>query len=317
MRRRSRLDELRRGRQRSAAIEPLKRACCRARARQGQSRSARARARARTAITSCARSSSRSSCTTRCICAARPGTVRASSRRTAGVCRSTSSNLVWKAAAPLWNALGRGRASRATCRSRSRSRFRWRPVWAAAARTPRRRCMRWPGCGAARRSTLLRDVAARHRRRRAVFSVGRHRARAGPRRRDLSAGRPAGPLGRDRPAAVRRVDGGGLRLVRRGPRGRAAGNRASCRCCRCPGRRGPRRWSTTSSRRSSGAIPRSGDIEGAAEGGRGGGGGDVRQRIGGFRPVSQRGRPRPGRSGRWRAARAATAARGRSLTRHR
>ena len=59
--------------------------------------------------------------------------------------------------------------------------------------------------------------------RRPVLSVRRHRARSRPRRGDLSARRPAGPLGRHRPARVRRVDGRGLHLVRRGPRRRAEG----------------------------------------------------------------------------------------------
>ena len=56
----------------------------------------------------------------------------------------------------------------------------------------------------------------------AVLSVGRHGARARPRRGNLSAGRSSAPLGRHRPAAVRRVHRRGLHVVRRRSRRRRA-----------------------------------------------------------------------------------------------
>ena len=132
-----------------------------------------------------------------------------------------------------------GRAARCG-RSRSRS----DPDGGGARRRQRRRRRRAAGARAVvgRRAA---DAAARsgrrHRRRRAVLPVRRHRARPRARRGDLSARRSAAALGRHRPAAVRRVDRRGVRLVRRGPRGRADENRASCRSCRCPGRRARRR----------------------------------------------------------------------------
>ena len=149
--------------------------------------------------------------------------------------------------------------------------------------------------------TLLREVAAAIGSDVAVLPVRRHRARPRPRRGDLSARRSAAALGRHRPAAVRRVDRRGLRLVRRGSRRRAARAAASCRSCRCPGRPG---GADDQRPRAAGPAPAPGDHRAQGRAARGGRGrrGDVGQRLGGFRAVPHpaRGRPRP--SGRCREA---------------
>ena len=150
--------------------------------------------------------------------------------------------------------------------------------------------------------TLLRDVGRRHRRRRGVLPVRRHGARPRARRRDLPARRSAAPLGRDRQAALRRVDGRGVRLVRRRPDGRADARRASSRCCPVP-------WPTRAAQMINDLEPpvvrrhpEITDAQDRAARGRRRGGGDVRERLGRFRPVSQPARPLRAASSRCRRA---------------
>ena len=93
------------------------------------------------------------------------------------------------------------------------------------------------------------------RRRRALLSAGRHRARGGPRRRDLS-GRRCRAIGRrHHQAVIRRRDGRRVPLARRGPRGRRRGRGRRRRAMSTSaGRPGPSPWSTTCRRRWRGAT---------------------------------------------------------------
>ena len=129
-------------------------------------------------------------------------------------------NLVWRAARRALEGARPRRAIRPTPSSRSRRRFRCRRGSAAAAPTRPRRCRCWRGCGAARRCRCC------ARSRPGVGSDAPFFLSGGT---ALGLGRgeeiyplvdlPAS-LDRRRPAAVRRVDGRGLFLVRRGPRRR-------------------------------------------------------------------------------------------------
>ena len=160
-----------------------------------------------------------------------------------------ASNLVWKAAAALWTALGRaGEIRDAVIQIDKKI-----PVEAglgggssdaAAALMALGRL--WGGAPI----TLLREVGATIGADVPFFLSGGTALGLGPRRRDLPARRSPAALRRHRPAAVRRVDRRGLRAgtTRTGAAG-AATRTASSSSCRCPGRAGRRRWSTTSSRR--------------------------------------------------------------------
>ena len=167
-----------------------------------------------------------------------------------------ASNLVWRAAASLWKALGREGEPRDTVVALEKtipmeSGLGGGSADAAAALVGAGSVVgRRAGHAAPRRR--IRD-----RRRRGVFPVRRNRAGARARRRNLPARRSSAALGRRRAAAVWRVDGGSVFLVRRGSHGRAARRRASSRFCRCHGPAGRPRWSTTSSRPSSAATRRS------------------------------------------------------------
>ncbi len=80
------------------------------------------------------------------LCVARPGPF-ALKCRTSGV-PLDESNLVWRAAAALWTAIGRAGTPTDICRSLSGKRYRCKPGSAAAAPMPRRRCWPWRGSGA-------------------------------------------------------------------------------------------------------------------------------------------------------------------------
>ena len=112
-------------------------------------------------------------------------------------------------------------------------------------RRQRRRGRDAAGAGAAWRVPVrpaqLMDVAATLGADVAVLSVGRHGARAGPRRRGLSARRSAAPLDRAAGAGIRRVDAGRVRLVRRRARSVARPAPASRSTCLARGRRARRR----------------------------------------------------------------------------
>ena len=188
-----------------------------------------------TAITSCARCSRPSSCTTRSSARAGPGPF-ALKCRTPGV-PLDESNLVWKAAARLWTALGRAGDPTDTVVTHRQD----DPGAGRARRRQRRRGGGAAGAGAA--------VGRRADQR----SCARSASGLGADVPFFLSGGTALGLGRgeeiyplvdlpphavvDRPAAVRRVDGRGLRLVRRGSGGGPEGDRASSSCCRCPGRR--------------------------------------------------------------------------------
>ena len=103
-----------------------------------------------TAITSCARCSRRSSCTTRSTAQEKPGPF-ALKCRTPGV-PLDESNLVWRAAAALWKALGRAGDPPTRVVTIEKAHSARRRASAAAAPTRRRRCWCSRGCGAARRS---------------------------------------------------------------------------------------------------------------------------------------------------------------------
>ena len=142
------------------------------------------------------------------------------------------SNLVWRAADALWRSLRRdgpvrdvarpdpeahsaaGRSRRRQHRRRGDVAWRWRDAWRVPVRP-----------------NQLVDVGGHARRRRRVLPVGRHGARPRPRRRDLSARRPAASLDRAARARIRRVDARCLRLVRRRtrPRPRRARPRGAAR----------------------------------------------------------------------------------------
>ena len=145
-------------------------------------------------------------------------------------------NLVWKAAAALWTALGRaGEIARHDViaidkRIPMQAGLGGGSADAAAALVALARL--WGGAPLA----LVARGRGAHRRRRAVLPLRRHGARPRTRRGDLPAGRSAAALDRDRPPAVRRVDGRSVRLVRRGSGRRRCARCASCRCCRFPGR---------------------------------------------------------------------------------
>ena len=151
------------------------------------------------------------------------------------------SNLVWRAAAALWKALGRAGEPRDTVVTIEKT----IPMRGG----PRRR-QRGRGRGAPRaRAAVGRraaDAAARGRRRRSA-PTSRSSCRAAPRS-GSGAAKKIYPLV-DLPPhwivivrpAVWRLDRGGVLVVRRRPHGRAQGDRASCRSCRCRGRRGRRR----------------------------------------------------------------------------
>ena len=213
-----------------------------------------------------------------------PGPVRAQVPRPPGV-PLDETNLVWKAAAALWKALGRAGEPADTVVTIEK-------VIPMRGRARRRQRRRGGGAAGARAAVGRRagDAAARgrggDRRRRAVLPVRRHRARPRPRRGDLSARRPAAPLGRDRAAAVRRVDGRGVQpgTTRTAPPGSEGAARAAD-AAGALADRGRRRWSTTSSRRSCAAIPRSARIKAALREAGAVAAAMSGQRIGGFRPV--------------------------------
>ena len=173
-------------------------------------------------------------------CVPRPGPL-AIECDTAGV-PLDAGNLVWKAADVLWRSIRRlGPPRDVLIRLDKRI-----PLQAGLG-----------GGSADAAATLLalvklwrvpvRAVAAhRHRgharRRRAVLPLRRDRARPGPRRRGVSAGRSAAALDRARHPRLRRVVGRRLQVVRRGARPRpAAGRRASRSTCPGRGRRARRR----------------------------------------------------------------------------
>ncbi len=127
-------------------------------------------------------------------------------------------NLVWRAASALWKALGRAGDPRDTVVTIDKV----IPIEAGlgggsadAAAALQVLARLWGGTPL----SLLREVAAGIGADVPFFLSGGTALGSRPRRRDLSARRPSGALGRHRAPPVRRLDRGGVFLVRRGSRG--------------------------------------------------------------------------------------------------
>ena len=169
---------------------------------------------------------------------------------------------------------------------RSTSRFPCRPGSAAAAPTRPPRWPRWRGCGVARRWARCAGDRGAHWRRRAVLSLRRHGARSGTRRGDLPARRSAAAL-----VVIARPPFGVSTAEAYGwyDEDRAAGLREMRELQMLPVP-----WPSRAAQMINDLEPpvlrrHPGDRHdpGATQGGRGRGGGHVRQRLGGFWPVSQ------------------------------
>ena len=151
------------------------------------------------------------------------GAARSRSRRGAPGVPTDQTNLVWRAADALWRALGRDGEPRDAHVKLDKQ----IPVAAGLGGGSADAAAALVGLNAVwdgRRSRRdLARIGGDARRRRAVLPAGRHRARRGPRRRDLSGRRRRAAGRRHHQAVVRRRDGRRVPLARRGPRGRRRG----------------------------------------------------------------------------------------------
>ena len=267
-------------------------------------------ARAPTAITSCGPIFQSIALHDTLTFVARRGPFRARLRRS-GAVRPTTTNLVWRAAASMWRAAGTPRRAARRRRSDLASGFRCRPGSAAAAAMRRRRCAR------SRRGGASTD-AQRCTRSAAALGADVPFFLEGGTALGLERGDLLFPLVDAPPAWVVLVlpafgvstkDAFGWWDDGRGPAG-PAGSGVLCGAAARRARQRSRGAGGGAHHPEIGRIVRRLRRPGAIAGG------DVGQRLGGFRPVSRRER-RAGRAPRtrWRRGRAGRSSRGRSTAR--
>ena len=191
------------------------------------------------------------------------------------------------------------RRSVPTPSSRSRKRSRCRRVWAAEARMRRRRCRCWRACGAARRSRCCaRSRRASARMRRSFCPAGRRSGWAAAKRSIRWSIFPRHWVVVVRPPFGVSTVGGLLPGTTRIAPPACASRAASCRSCRCHGRRRAAQMINDLEPPVMRRHPEIGAIKAALREAGAVGRGDVGQRLGGLRAVPHPARPPRGRCGR-------------------